>query len=60
MSLLQVSQEYEPLKNEDIDIQDFDSETISVFKQVDVQKYLEKVELKEGKGKMGLMSGNDI
>ena len=45
--LAKVSQEYEPLQNSHIDIPDFDSETIPVFKKEDVQKHLERVKLKK-------------
>ena len=42
-----VSQEYEPLKNEDINIPEFEKNSIPVFSPTDVQRQLEKVKLKK-------------
>ena len=42
-----VSQEYEPLKSEDITIPAFDEESIPQFSPADVQKKLEKVKTKK-------------
>ena len=42
-----VSQEYEPLKNEDVEIPLFDEKDIPVFSPKDDQRYLEKVKLKK-------------